>query len=314
MADLFRTQDTDAIHRTNVEGTRNLIAATKAQAPQARPIMASTNLVYGSGLTRPAREDDPTAADSPYPASKILAETDLKASSLNWSILRFGFGFVYGDKDGHLESAPALMANWKWHPAQTLDLVHHRDIAAAVELALTGALDGHTVNVVDESPTSIYEIAQIVSAPYEPSAEPLDDPWKGRADGALLRTLGFTATVPHRLPRTTRRPALKGRETAREADSLPAALSPLCGPHRGHPATERPAAGAASRTPRAAARRTGLPGSTWRHRADGLPRCRRRQSPVGHARPPTSGTAAQRLPPTLPVRTGVCDGSRTRRQ
>ncbi|MFD8661313.1 NAD-dependent epimerase/dehydratase family protein [Streptomyces globisporus] len=194
MAALFRTQDTDAIHRTNVEGTRNLIAATKAQAPQARPIMASTNLVYGSGLTRPAREDDPTAADSPYPASKILAETDLKASSLNWSILRFGF--FYGDKDGHLESAPALMANWKWHPAQTLDLVHHRDIAAAVELALTGALDGHTVNVVDQPPTSIYEIAQIVGAPYEPSAEPLDDPWKGRADDALLRTLGFTATVP----------------------------------------------------------------------------------------------------------------------
>jgi nucleoside-diphosphate-sugar epimerase len=34
MAALFRTQDTDAIRRTNVEGTRNLIAATKAQAPR----------------------------------------------------------------------------------------------------------------------------------------------------------------------------------------------------------------------------------------------------------------------------------------
>ncbi|MFI8282569.1 NAD-dependent epimerase/dehydratase family protein [Streptomyces albidoflavus] len=194
LAALFRTQDTDAIHRTNVEGTRNLIAATKAQAPQARFTMASTNLVYGPGLTRPAREDDPAAADLPYPASKILAEADLRASGLNWSILRFGF--VYGDKDGHLESAPALMAGWKWHPAQTLSLIHHRDISTAVRLALTGALDGHTVNVVDEAPTSIYEIAQIVGAPYEPSAEPLDDPWTGRADGTLLRTLGFTPTVP----------------------------------------------------------------------------------------------------------------------
>lgn len=194
LAALFRTQDTDAIHRTNVEGTRNLIAATKAQAPQARFTMASTGLVYGPGLNRPARENDPATADLPYPASKILAETDLKASGLNWSILRLGF--VYGDKDGHLESAPGLMANWKWHPAQTLSLIHHRDIATAVKLALTGAIDGHTVNVVDEAPTSIYEIAQIVGAPYEPSAEPLNDPWTGRADGTLLRTLGFTPTIP----------------------------------------------------------------------------------------------------------------------
>ncbi|WP_205648238.1 hypothetical protein [Actinomadura rubteroloni] len=40
-----------------------------------------------------------------------------------------------------------------------------------------------------------YEIARIVGAPCEPSAEPLTDPWAGRAAGTLLRGLGFTATV-----------------------------------------------------------------------------------------------------------------------
>jgi nucleoside-diphosphate-sugar epimerase len=80
-------------------------------------MMASTSLVYGTGMSRPAREGDAAAADAPYPASKLLAEADLRASGLNWSILRLGF--VYGDEDGHLESAPGLLANWKWHPAQT---------------------------------------------------------------------------------------------------------------------------------------------------------------------------------------------------
>lgn len=67
-------------------------------------------------------------------------------------ILRLGL--VYRDRDGHLEAA-GLMANGKWHPAQALSLIHHRDIATAVKLAITGALDGHTVNVVDEAPAAI---------------------------------------------------------------------------------------------------------------------------------------------------------------
>lgn len=40
------------INKANLEGTRNLIAATKDYAPNARFIMASTGLVYGDG-TRP---------------------------------------------------------------------------------------------------------------------------------------------------------------------------------------------------------------------------------------------------------------------
>lgn len=83
MAALFRTQDTDAIHRTNVEGTRNLIAATKAQAPQARFAMTSTGLVYGSGLNRPAPRTTPPppasptrpARSSPRPTSRTAAST-----------------------------------------------------------------------------------------------------------------------------------------------------------------------------------------------------------------------------------------------
>jgi hypothetical protein len=66
----------------------------------------------------------------------------------------------------------------------------------AVELALTGVMDGLIVNIVDDAPTTVYEIASLVGSPIEPSAEPLTDPWMGRMDGSRSRALGFHPTVP----------------------------------------------------------------------------------------------------------------------
>jgi len=193
LAAVLRLADADVIRKANVEGTQNLIAATKAHAPDARLIMASTGLVYDVDLPRPAREDDSVNPTRPYPASKVAAENELRNSGLTWSVLRLGF--VYGEGDGHLQSAPQLLGSWNWHPAQRLSLIHHRDIATAVELALTGALDGYVVNIVDEAPTSVFEIASIVGASYKPSAEPLSNPWMGHLDGTLARSLGFQPAV-----------------------------------------------------------------------------------------------------------------------
>jgi nucleoside-diphosphate-sugar epimerase len=193
LAAVLRTPDPDEIWKVNLEGTRNLIAAARANAPEARFIMASTGLVYDHDVRRPAQESDPANAKAPYPASKLAAERALRESGLRWCILRLGF--VYGDGDGHLQSAPGLLANWNWHPAQTMSLVHHRDISTAVQLALTGITDGHIVNIVDEAPISVYEIAEIVGASYEPSAESLPNPWMGHLDGSFARSLGFQPTV-----------------------------------------------------------------------------------------------------------------------
>jgi UDP-glucose 4-epimerase len=193
LAALFRTSDEEGIWRVNLEGTRNLIAAVKEHAPDARFMMASTSNVYNPDSSHPGREDDLVTPTLAYPASKIEAEKELRNSGLNWSILRLPF--VYGDKDGHLESAPPLLAGMKWHPAQKLSMIHHADIATAFELALTGAMDGRIVNIADEAPLTIYEIAQIVRANYESSAEPLTHPWKGHMDVTLARSLGFRPKV-----------------------------------------------------------------------------------------------------------------------
>lgn len=193
LAAVLRTPDPAQISQANVGGTQNLIDAVSAHAPHAGLIMASTGLVYDPDLPRPAREDDPADPSAPYPASKVIAERVLQESALTWSILRFGF--VYGDDDGHLQSAPGLLGSWGWHPAATLSLIHHRDIATAVLLALKGAMDRRIVNLRDDAPASVYEIARLVGADFDQSAEPLANPWNGHLDGTLASDLGFSPAV-----------------------------------------------------------------------------------------------------------------------
>ena len=193
LAAVFRTPDQDAIWRANLDGTRNLIAAVKAHAPHSRFVMASTGLVYDEDASRPGREDDAVHPKLAYPASKVAAENELRGSGLIWSILRLPF--VYGDGDEHLAAVPRVVASMKLHPAQTFSLGHQRDVARAVELALTGVMDGRIVNIVDDAPTTLYEMASIVGTSIEPSAEPLTNPWMGRMDGSLSRSLGFRPTI-----------------------------------------------------------------------------------------------------------------------
>lgn len=193
LAAVFRTQDTDLIWKSNLEGTQNLIGAVKDQAPQARFILASTSNVYGPDSAHPGREDDAVDPKHAYPASKVAAEKALRESGLNWAVLRFPF--VYGDQDGHLEELPKHAIAGKWHPAKRISTIHHRDIATTVKLALDGVFDGRIVNISDEAPSSIYELAALVGETLESSADPLENPWHLHVDASLARSLGFQPSV-----------------------------------------------------------------------------------------------------------------------
>ncbi|MFD2237185.1 NAD-dependent epimerase/dehydratase family protein [Aureimonas populi] len=193
LAAVFRTRDEDLIWKSNLEGTRSLIAAVKANAPDARFILASTSNVYDKDNPHPGREDDAVNPEHAYPASKVAVEKELRESGLNWSVLRFPF--VYGDGDGHLEELPKHVVAGKWHPAQRMSTIHHLDVATAVNLALSGAMDGRVVNISDEAPTSVYELLQLVGETMESSSEPLSNPWYLHVDGSLARSLGFQPKV-----------------------------------------------------------------------------------------------------------------------
>jgi len=193
LAAVFRTNDTDLIWKTNLEGTQNLIAVAKDHAPNARFIMASTAHVYGRSSKHPGCETDAVDPQQAYPASKVAAEHALQDSGLAWSILRFPF--VYGDGDGHLEALPSHLSAFAFHPAQRMSTVHHRDIAAAIDLALTGAFDERIVNISDDVAMTIYELVRLVGKDMEPSSQPMRDPWYLHVDGYLARGLGFRPTV-----------------------------------------------------------------------------------------------------------------------
>lgn len=193
LAALFRTGDDEAIWRANRDGTRHLLDAVTSYALRARFVMASTGNVYDADGLRPGREDDPCSPTAAYPASKVAAEGLVRESGLTWSILRLPF--VYGDGDGHLDAIPALAARFGLHPAHTYSVAHHRDVALMVRLALDGLADGRTVNVTDDAPMTIWEMAELVGEPVEPSGAPLEHPWSGRMDGSLARELGFRPTV-----------------------------------------------------------------------------------------------------------------------
>jgi nucleoside-diphosphate-sugar epimerase len=193
LAAVFRTPDTDLIWKSNLDGTRNLIAAAQANAPDARFVMASTSNVYGRTGDHPGRENDAVAPDEAYPASKVAAEQALRESGLTWAIVRFPF--VYGDGDGHLAMLPHHLDAFGFHPANRMSTIHHRDIAAAMMLALAGTFDGRIVNVADEAPTTIYELVKLVGHDMAPSADPMPNPWHLHIDATLARTLGFRASV-----------------------------------------------------------------------------------------------------------------------
>jgi UDP-glucose 4-epimerase len=51
------------------------------------------------------------------------------------------------------------------------------------------------VNLTDEAPASLYELAELVGETMEPSSEPLENPWHLHVSGALARRLGFRPSV-----------------------------------------------------------------------------------------------------------------------
>ena len=102
---------------------------------------------------------------------------------------------MYGDQDGHLESLPKHAVAGKWHPPKRISTIHHRNIAKSIELALDGVFDGRIVNISDEAPSSIYELAALVGEKLQSSAEPLETPWHLHVDASLARSLGFRPSV-----------------------------------------------------------------------------------------------------------------------
>jgi nucleoside-diphosphate-sugar epimerase len=205
VAAYFRTvTDTEGIIKTNHAGTVALANASIAAGVK-RFIFTSTGNVYGTDYQRPAKEDDVVNINDPraYSSSKIAAENELislhKNNGFDIRVLRLGF--VYGDKDPHIEEILPVLKKWKRHSGYRMHMVHHLDVAQALILLLhTDGLNGEIFNVADDAPISLYELAEsfgLAADTFDPSEGPLDKPFEGIMDISKLRSkTGFRPLVP----------------------------------------------------------------------------------------------------------------------
>ncbi|RYF95879.1 MAG: NAD(P)-dependent oxidoreductase, partial [Chitinophagaceae bacterium] len=170
-----------------------------------RFVFASTGNVYSAGYGHPAKEDDIVNFDDPraYSSSKIAAEQALinlnNTEGFDVRVLRLGF--VYGDKDPHIEEIMPILKNWGKHPGWRLHMVHHLDVAQGLMILLQNdGLNGEIFNVVDDAPISIYELADsfgVANESFPADPGPLKDPFDGIMDASKLRRLtGFRPLVP----------------------------------------------------------------------------------------------------------------------
>jgi nucleoside-diphosphate-sugar epimerase len=165
-----------------------------------RFVFASTNLVYGPGRGRPAREDDePRPASQVYPASKAAAERELlelhHSAGLGLRIVRLAF--VYGEGDQHLAESLRWAKSWPAH--QRLHLIHHADAAQALIRGLRNGMDGRIYNGADDAPVTAWELHQLngEAVPEDAATRPLEDPWEGIVDTSRIRAeLGFRPIYP----------------------------------------------------------------------------------------------------------------------
>ncbi len=122
--------------RVNVDGTRNLIEALKAKAPQAKLLFTSSIATFG--ITQPS-EPPPRRADSTlnatdhYSAHKIECEALVRASTLPFCIMRIGASPPINPQSGD----PSLLKfMFERSLKSRVEYVHPRDVGLAQARAL----------------------------------------------------------------------------------------------------------------------------------------------------------------------------------
>jgi len=129
-------KDPELMRRVNVGGTRNVVAACEAQPKKPKLIFASSISVFGPPGDRPPprRADEPVMPTDHYSHSKVECEEMIRASNLEWGILRLGA--VLPEKPGR-SSDNSLSDFFRIDPDSRIEYVHPRDVALAQTNAAT---------------------------------------------------------------------------------------------------------------------------------------------------------------------------------
>ena len=178
------------------------LAREAAQAGVRRYVHLSTNLVYGPGVGRPAREDDPLrAGPGSYPGTKRECEEQLEQlrAETGFGVVTLRLAFVYGDGDPHIENLRERFSAMPAH--QLMPMVHHADVAQAVLRAIrTPGVEGRAYNIAGDGGSTTHELFELIDSPMDLEAaagRTVADPWFGVTDTTrAFRELGFVPRYP----------------------------------------------------------------------------------------------------------------------
>jgi GDP-4-dehydro-6-deoxy-D-mannose reductase len=216
VADAWRQPD--AVHAVNVEGTRNVLAAVRQEAPGARVVVVSSAEVYGvvPDAAQPIAENTPAAPGSPYAASKAEAEQVARASGLDCVVAR-PFPHIGPGQDARFAIASfayQIAAIERGEAAAVLrvgnldarrDLTDVRDVAAAYEALLRSPAAHGTYNVCSGTAHRIGDVLGrllalarcAIAVETDPERlRPSDLPLLLGDPGRIERELGWRPAIP----------------------------------------------------------------------------------------------------------------------
>jgi D-erythronate 2-dehydrogenase len=148
---IFRNRELG--RRVNVDATAALVRAAQSQPRPPRFVLASSNAVYGS--RNPHRHPERLTVDSPvrpadiYGAHKVEAEILVRASSLEWVILRLG-GVMSVVPGAIPFSRDALFFENTLPTDGRIHTVDVRDVATAFAAATTADVVGETLLIAGD--------------------------------------------------------------------------------------------------------------------------------------------------------------------
>ena len=226
--------EVDAWDKSNVQGTKNVLAAARAAGVR-RFIHIGTEaaLVVGQDLID-ADETAPLALASPFPycRTKALAEQAVLAANdpaANFSTIVLRPRFIWGPGDTTILPSVLEMAaagKWTWidHGAAMTSTTYIDNLVEAICLARTAGTSGQAYFILDEGQRSMRDVLSAMAATQGVSLPDRSMPgWLARGIGATLETLWRSLGLKHKPPLTaheamvmSRHCTLNGTKAARE--------------------------------------------------------------------------------------------------
>ena len=163
-------RDRAAARESIVGGTDDVLSAVAAAAPAARVLYVSSSMVYGDFTAEPQPEHGPLRPVESYGELKLAAEERVRASGLDWTIVRPSAVYGPGDANGRvlqrLVEAARSGAPFELNDGDArLDFTWVGDLAEGLALAaLSPAASRRTFNVTGGRARTLREAIAIVAA------------------------------------------------------------------------------------------------------------------------------------------------------